>query len=133
MAAKDSKNEDTKDAESTTQPAAGAALAAQPAPQGEQRQIQIRMDDSQMRSSYANGFRTNTTAEEIIVDFGLNLPVLPGQQSDKQEMLLKLDTRVIMNYYSAKRLALTLSQMVHQHEQQFGELQLDASKRLVSQ
>ena len=34
-----------------------------------------------------------------------------------------------MNYYSAKRLALTLGQIIRRYEQQFGELELDVTKR----
>jgi hypothetical protein len=34
-----------------------------------------------------------------------------------------------MNYYSAKRLAITLSQLIRRHEEQFGELELDVAKR----
>ena len=46
--------------------------------------------------------------------------------------MLKLDSRVVLNYYAAKRLALTLTQLIRQHEQQFGQLELDASKLHVS-
>jgi hypothetical protein len=34
-----------------------------------------------------------------------------------------------MNYYSAKRLAITLSQLIRRHEEQFGELEMDVNKR----
>ena len=40
-----------------------------------------------------------------------------------------LTDRVILNYYTAKRLAITLSQLIRRHEEQFGELELDVSKR----
>ena len=36
---------------------------------------------------------------------------------------------MVMNYYSAKRLAITLSQLIRRHEDEFGELELDVSKR----
>ncbi len=39
-----------------------------------QQQVTLRVDESKMASSYANAFRTHATAEEVILDFGLNLP-----------------------------------------------------------
>jgi hypothetical protein len=128
MAAKDSKNKQAETPEPVVEPAVESAPEAPASP--EQPQIQIRMDDREMRSSYANGFRTNTTADEVVLDFGLNLPLLAGQDGGKQEFLLKLDTRIIMNHYAAKRLVLTLGQLISRHEEQFGELELDAAKRL---
>jgi hypothetical protein len=39
---------------------------------------------------------------------------------------------VILNYYTAKRLAITLSQLIRRHEEQLGELELDVAKRQKS-
>ncbi|MFP4354235.1 MAG: DUF3467 domain-containing protein [Phycisphaerae bacterium] len=99
-------------------------------PQDAQRQTRVRLDEREMQTSYANAFRANGTAEEIMLDFGLNI-VSPGGQQGGQtpEILFKIDQRVILNYYSAKRLAMTLTQMVRRHEQNFGELELDVNKR----
>ena len=36
---------------------------------------------------------------------------------------------MILNYYTTKRLAITLSQLIRRHEDQFGELELDVAKR----
>ena len=36
-------------------------MSETPQPQGEQRQIQLRIDESKMHSSYANTIRTSTT------------------------------------------------------------------------
>ena len=47
-------------------------------------------------------------------------------------ILFKINDRVIMNYYSAKRLAITLSQLIRRHEEQFGELELDVAKRRLA-
>ena len=92
-----------------------------------QKQVRLRVDEREMRSSYANAFRTNGTAEEVMVDFGLNL-VGPAQQ-EQPEIIFKINERIILNYYSAKRLAITLSQLIRRHEDQFGELELDVAKR----
>ena len=94
-----------------------------------QRQIRINVDERDMRTSYANAFRTNGTAEEVMLDFGLNLVNPSPQQKDQPEIIFRVNDRVIMNYYSAKRLAITLSQLIRRHEEQFGELEMDVAKR----
>ena len=109
------------------------AVDQQAAEQTGQRQVRLRIDEREMRSSYTNAFRTNTTAEEVVVDFGMNLmtPVQGEQASQGQggEILFKINDRIIMNYYTAKRLAMTMSQIVRQYEQRFGELKLNANER----
>ncbi len=90
-------------------------------------QVQLRIDEREMNTSYANAFRTNGTAEEVMLDFGLNIP--NAAQRDKPEIIFHVTDRIIMNYYSAKRLAMTLGQVVRRHEEQFGELEMDVNKR----
>ena len=43
-------------------------------PQGQQ-QVQLRIDESKMNTTYANTIRTSTTNDELVMDFGLNLPM----------------------------------------------------------
>ncbi len=95
------------------------------------RQVRLRIDERNMRSSYANAFRTNGTAEEVMLDFGLNVinPAAQQKPQDKPEIIFQVKERVILNYYTAKRLAITLSQLIRRHEEQFGELELDVAKR----
>ena len=96
-----------------------------------QRQIRVGVDERNMLVSYANAFRTAPTAEEVILDFGLNLvnPARTEQQPQQPDVIFQVNQRVILNYYTAKRLAITLSQLIRRHEEQFGELELDVSKR----
>jgi len=94
-----------------------------------QRKVRLRVDEREMRTSYANAFRANGTAEEIMLDFGLNLIGPVANQQDQPEIIFKVNDRVIMNHYSAKRLAITLSQLIRRHEDQFGELEMDVAKR----
>ena len=91
-------------------------------------QTRLRVDERKMETSYANAFRTNGTAEEVMLDFGINL-VTPGQEEAQPEILFQVNNRVVLNYFSAKRLALTLSQLIRRHEEQFGELELDVAIR----
>jgi hypothetical protein len=92
-------------------------------------QVQLHIDDSKLQTAYANAFRTNGTAEEIVLDFGLNMVEPPGQPQATPQILFQVGQRVIMNYFSAKRLAITLSQLIRRHEEQFGVLEMDVSKR----
>jgi hypothetical protein len=91
-----------------------------PAEGGDAREVKIRVDESETSSAYANTIRTSTTFEEVILDFGLNMPV-PGQQD---QMVFKVHNQVIMNWSGAKRLALSLSQLIRQREERFGEISL---------
>ena len=95
--------------------------------QGQGQQIQLRIDESKMSTTYANTIRTSTTADEVVMDFGMNLPV-PGQ--DNQPMLqFSVGSRVIMNWQGAKRLAITLGQVVRQYEERAGEIQLNRGQQ----
>jgi len=94
-----------------------------------QQQVRLRIDEREMKTCYANAFRTNGTAEEVMLDFGLNLIAPASAQQEQPEIIFQVAERIILNYYSAKRLAITLSQLIRRHEEQFGELELDVSKR----
>ena len=48
-------------------------IEAQASEQTGQRQVRLRIDERTMGTSYANAFRANGTAEEVMLDFGLNL------------------------------------------------------------
>jgi hypothetical protein len=96
-----------------------------------QQQANVDIDEVNLKTSYANGFRTSATAEEVVVDFGLNYIQPPDQQTGEQKMAFKANERIIMNYFSAKRLTLALSQIVRRYEQEFGDLELDAAKRQI--
>lgn len=101
-------------------------------------QVRLRVDEREMSTSYANAYRTHLTNEEVMIDFGLNMVVQPRQspsdvaagQGKSPEILFHSNDRIIMNYYTAKRVALTLGKAVRQYEQRFGELKLDANERV---
>ncbi|MBT3198882.1 MAG: DUF3467 domain-containing protein [Phycisphaerales bacterium] len=97
--------------------------------QTQQQTVRVRMDQRDVKTSYANSFNTHAQTNEVILDFGLNMPV-PPQPDQQPEILLQITDRIILNYYSAKRLALTLGQVVRRHEERFGELELDDNKRV---
>lgn len=101
------------------------AIPADPSggPQGQQ--IRIELDDSNVSALYANLCRVSSTPEEVILDLALNPnPLGTGSQS------LRVSQRVILNHFTAKRLAALLTATVQRHEQAFGRLETDIRKRL---
>ena len=94
-----------------------------------QKQIRVRIDERNVQTSYVSGFRPTMTAEEVMLDFGLNLIRPTGNKENPVELVFQASNRLIMSYFSAKRLAVALGQMVRRYEQQFGEIELNAAKR----
>jgi len=103
-----------------------ANIAAAPS---ETRNVALRVDETKMETAYANVFRTNTTPEELLLDFGTNQLNRPTVEGGQAEVVFQVTNRIIMTPYMAKRLAIMLSQLVRQYEEQFGELELDVMKR----
>jgi hypothetical protein len=108
---------------------AGEPLEEQARNQTGQQRIRVRVDERELSTTYANGFRPTATAEEVILDFGLNLLRPAGKKEGEPEILFRATDRVILNYYVAKRLAIALGHIVRRYEQEFGDLELDAAKR----
>lgn len=87
-----------------------------------QQQIQLRIDESKMTSTYANTIRTSNTQDEVVMDFGMNIPMqMPGQAP---MIVFNVGSRVIMNWAGAKRLVMSLGNAVRQYEEQFGTIEL---------
>jgi Protein of unknown function (DUF3467) len=90
--------------------------------QNQTRQIQGRLDESKLVTSYASFFRPSGTMSELILDFGVNMP---AQTSDGQPaLIINLFSRVCMNWQVAKQLAIALGQTVRQFEEQVGPIPL---------
>ncbi|MGP1308796.1 MAG: DUF3467 domain-containing protein [Phycisphaerales bacterium] len=100
---------------------------AEQAAQQQGRQVQLRIDESRMNTTYANTIRTATTAEEVVLDFGLNMPA--ASQNNQPSMTFAVGSRVVMNWTGAKRLALSLQQIVGQYEKQFGTIELNQGQQ----
>ncbi len=133
-----------EDASAQNQPT-GPEVDSQAQEQTGRQQVRLRIDERNMTTNYANAFRTNAMAEEVMLDFGINL-VVPnpqaqqggqagqqsGQQQPQADIVFQANNRLILNYYAAKRLAISLGQVVRRHEEQFGELKLNAAERMVN-
>ena len=98
---------------------------AQPAGEGQKQEIRLRIDERNLNTSYANAFRTDATADEVMLYFGLNLINPVAAQQGKPEFIFQVNERIVMSYRMTKRLALALGQMIRRHEEQFGEISLD--------
>jgi len=83
--------------------------------------VQVLLDERELRQIYSNAYRIHATAGEVVIDLGFNMPN-PNPQPGQHQLLLKITDRVIMSYMNAKRLALSLGQLIKRYEQQFGEL-----------
>ena len=102
-------------------PDSGQQAPAQP--QAQPQQVQV--DDGDAISLYANFCRVTGTPEELLIDFGLNQQPM-GVPKDS----IKVKQRIIVNFYTAKRLLAALSMSVQRHEQVFGVLETDIQKRV---
>ena len=111
--------------ETTPTPAAApAAEAAAAAPQRQQQQ-QVEVDDASVHGTYANFCRVTGSPEELIIDFALN-PQPIGMPTKP----IKIDERIVVNYFTAKRLLGALQMSVQRHEAVFGVLETDIQKRV---
>lgn len=94
--------------------------------EGEQQQqvTEVHVDDTAVLPSYSNFCRVTATPEEVILDFGLNpQPFATGRQD------VKALQRIVMNFYTAKRLLTALGMTIQRHEGTFGSIELDVRRR----
>ena len=94
----------------------------------QQQAMQVQVRDDQAIAGYANFCRVTGSPEEMIIDFGLN-PQPMGVPKDP----VHIKHRIILNYYTAKRLLAALNMSIQRHEQVFGVLETDINKRLRPQ
>jgi hypothetical protein len=100
-----------------------AAPPTAPATQGE-----IVLNEKPAHAAYSNFARVTATPEEVIIDFCLNAnPFAPARAE------LDVSHRLIMNFYTAKRLFSALGLTLQRHERAFGPLELDVQRRVVAQ
>ena len=93
-------------------------------PQPQQQQTEVVVDDAGALPSYSNFCRVTATPEEVILDFGLNpQPFATGRQE------VKANQRIVMNFYTSKRLLTALGMTIQRHEQTFGAIELDVRRR----
>jgi len=87
---------------------------------------QIQVDESKCVSSYANFCRVTGTPEELIIDFALN-----SQPMGIPPNGIQISQRIILNFFTAKRLMAALQMSLQRHEATFGVLETNVQKRVI--
>jgi hypothetical protein len=85
---------------------------------------QVKWDDSQMKSSYANVCNVMSTREEVVLMFGVNQAWHAGQK----DVTIQLTDRIILSPHAAKRLSSLLANLMKQYEDRFGQLNIEAMR-----
>ena len=86
----------------------------------------IPVNETNVVSSYANFCRVTGSPEELIVDFGMNTQPMGGGQAP-----VDISQRIVLNFFTAKRLLHALHVSVQRHEEVFGKIETDIKKRVV--
>ena len=105
----------------------GATSSGNGTADAQQRKLGVKVNEADLKSQYANAFRSFTTTDEVLLDFGFNLVTMNRQPNPAAEApagLLQLDWqhRVVLNYRTAKNLAVELGKIITAYEKQFGEI-----------
>jgi len=80
-------------------------------------------DYSNMRTSYANVVNASSTREEVTLFFGTNLTWNPAEA---KEFNIRLNDRIVLSPFAAKRLWVLMGAVLREHESRFGALNIDA-------
>jgi len=91
----------------------------------QQQTDEVTLATSGISPIYTNFCRVTATPEEVILDFGLNPePFATGKRE------VKADHRIVMNFFTAKRILMALGMTVERHEGAFGTIELDVNRRV---
>ena len=118
--AKDKDQNKSEETATTTATAGETVTAAEQPPQQ-----QLRIDEANVQTFFSSTSRIWGTAEEIILDFSQG--VRPTGQ--RNVAVLKIDSRVVLTPWAAKRLAIALGQTVQRYEQAYGVIEIDPRRR----
>ncbi len=86
----------------------------------------ITVDTSRVTAAYANFCRVTGTPEEVILDLGLN-----DQPFGEPERSVPITQRIVLSYFTAKRMLTALAMTVQRHEKAFGQVETDIRRRVV--
>ena len=86
-------------------------------------QATVKVDDSAMKSSYANVCHVASTREEVVLLFGINQTWHAAQR----EVTIQLTDRLILSPFAAKRLSMLLANVLKDYEGRFGPLPVDGT------
>jgi hypothetical protein len=91
-------------------------------------EMQPPVEPASLSPIYTNFVRVTGSPEELILDFGLNTDA-----TGSANMPIKISERLVMNYFTAKRLWMALGASLKRQESIFGVLETDVAKRVVPQ
>lgn len=87
----------------------------------------VKFDDTGIANAYANVCNVSSSREEVVLVFGMN----NAWERDASEVRVKLNSRVILSPFAAKRLALLLDNVIKQYEARFGVMDVGAVQTSV--
>ena len=96
-------------------------------PEAVQEGQRVQVEDKHAVTSYANFCRVTGTPEELIIDFGLN-----PQPVGASQLPVRISQRLVVNFYTAKRMWQALGIAIQRHEQAFGPVETDIQKRAAA-
>lgn len=96
-------------------------------PTGPVEPLPLQIDEKLLCSAYTNFVRVTGTAEEVILDVGLNKEQARGGIQPPVE----ITQRIVLSFYTAKRLLNAIRMSVLRHEANFGPLETDVHRRLI--
>jgi len=104
---------------------AAPALSPPPAPAGAPPSAapRLRVVEGGVAPVYANCFEVRRTPEEVILGLGLEEDTAGG-------VPVRLQAKIILNFWAAKRLAALLHSALADHERAFGAVELNPQRRL---
>ena len=86
--------------------------------------VNVRWNDANLKSSYANVCNVSSTREEVVLLFGMNQTWNTGQR----DVTIQLTDRVILNPHAALRLNFMLNNALRDYEARFGTLNIDVRR-----
>lgn len=94
-------------------------------PVGDQQKSTLRLRYDRADTHYANIAIVTSMPEELVINFGLNaMPPTP-----QREVNIEVSNRVVLNYASAKRLAITLGNVIQRYEAAHGVINVQQAQQ----
>lgn len=93
--------------------------------------VPLSLDASGITSGYSNLVQVTGTAEEVILDIGLDRPAIGKNPAEAiAPGGRRFDQRIVLSFPTAKRLFRAIQAAVQRHEALFGPLETDVRRRL---
>jgi hypothetical protein len=106
----------------------GACAGVAAAPFRPVEPLPLLLDETALASGYTNFVRVTGTPEEVILDIGFN-----KQARSDEPGSVAVTRRIVLSFYTAKRLFQALGMSLQRHEQAFGPIETNVQKRVVGQ